>query len=153
MDVRVGTKRKLSAKELIPLNCGVGGDSWESLGLQGDQTSQSWILIDRNNAESSIFWLPDVNSWLIGKDHDGRKDWRQEEKAGREGDGQHRMRWLDGVINSVDMSLSKLWDIVKDREAWHATVHGVSKTRTQFSDWTTITTSRSCYCCSVTMPG
>ena len=48
--------------------------------------------------------------------------------------GQQRMRWLDGMINPVDMSLSKLREIVKDREAWSATVHGVTKSRTQFNE-------------------
>ena len=58
---------------------------------------------------------------------------------GRRRRSQQRMRWLDGIISSTDMSLSKLWDIVKDREAWHSTVYGVTKSRTWLSNWTTTT--------------
>ena len=88
MDARVGLWRKLSTKELTLLNCGVGEDSWESLGLQGDPTvhskgDQSWVFFGRNDAKAKIpvLWPPHMKSWLIGKDSDSGRDWGQEEKG------------------------------------------------------------------------
>ena len=88
MDVRVGLWRKLSTEELMLLNCGVGEDSWESLGLQEDPTSHSegdqpWVLFGRTDAkaETPILWPPHTKSWLIGKDPDAGRDLGQEEKG------------------------------------------------------------------------
>ena len=95
----------LGSKEIKPVN---------------PKGNQSWISIGRTGAEAEapILWPPDVKNWLIGKDPDAGKDWRQEEQ------GQQRMRRLDGVIDLMDISLSKLQEIVKDREAWRTAVHG-----------------------------
>ena len=120
------------------LNCGVGEDSWESLGQQGDPTSQSQRKSVLNihwrtdaEAETLILWSPDEKNWLIRKDPDAGKDWRQEEKGTTEDEmvGWHHR------LNGHDFE--QACELVMDREAWHATVHGVVDWVTELN-WTEV---------------
>ena len=121
-------------------NCGVGENSWESLYSKeikpvNPKRNQPWIFIWSTNAETSILWPPDAQSRLL------EKTMMLGKIKGR-GRGRQRMRWLGGITDLTDMNLSKLQETGGDRGGWWATVHGVSKSRTQLSYWT-ITSRRS----------
>ena len=110
-------ERPLDCKEIQPVH------------PKGDQ---SWVCIGRTDveAETPILWPPDAKSSLIGKPLmlgkiEGRRRW-----------GRQRMRWLGGITDLVYMGFGELWELVMDREAWHAAIHGVAKSWTQLRDWT-----------------
>ena len=105
---------------------------WKEIQPVHPKGNQSWIFIGRTDVETEtpILWPPDVKRWLLWKDPElGRIE-------GRRRTGGQRMKLLVGITESINISLSKLWKLVMNREAWPAEVHGIAKSRTQLSDWT-----------------